>query len=260
MLRRLSQLTSLFLAAACWLFAMAGANAADWQKASDWIGLDVLTAEGERLGQVEDFALSLESGSIHYVVISVGSFLIKDSLIAVDPKALRPGQTGTLTLHGVNPAEAVRFSADSWPAESNLRVAATDPGASFPGAQISSEGLTASEDTAEALPVGGSATISSARRRATLSASERKIESIVPSVAPRVTTNDSTARSTRNSAAPVAPALIGFDRIDGDDDGRLNRREIGPWLRASDGFADVDLDANGHIDRFEFDVFAQARK
>src|SRR5690606_13294597 len=58
-------------------------------KASELKGRIVETRDGEELGRVQDFAIDLASGRIGYVVVSVGSFLIEDSLIAVAPDALR---------------------------------------------------------------------------------------------------------------------------------------------------------------------------
>ena len=72
------------------LCGWAASGSADVSKASDWVGRAVITAEGQPLGRVEDLAIDIEAAQIKYVVVSVGSFLIEDSLIAVHPDALAP--------------------------------------------------------------------------------------------------------------------------------------------------------------------------
>ena len=62
-------------------------NAAE--KASDIIGLTVKNYQGEKLGQVDDLAIDLESGRIVQVILSSGGFIgVGDTMHAVPPAAL----------------------------------------------------------------------------------------------------------------------------------------------------------------------------
>lgn len=58
-------------------------------KASDLIGMNVKNYQDEKLGQVEDLAVDVESGRVVQVIVSTGGFLgIGDTLTAVPPGAL----------------------------------------------------------------------------------------------------------------------------------------------------------------------------
>jgi hyperosmotically inducible protein len=59
------------------------------EKASDLIGTEVRNLRDEKLGKVDDLGVSLESGRVAIVVVSVGGLLgVGDSLVAVPPSAL----------------------------------------------------------------------------------------------------------------------------------------------------------------------------
>ena len=61
---------------------------AESDKASSLVGQVVLTQQGELLGRVEDIAVNVEQKRVDFVVVSIGSFLVDDNLIAVHPDAL----------------------------------------------------------------------------------------------------------------------------------------------------------------------------
>src|SRR5512147_461503 len=69
-------------------------------KATDWLGHVVTTRDGKELGTVRDFGIDEHSGKVVFVVVSVGSFLIENNLIAVAPDALvrTRGDAGVLVL------------------------------------------------------------------------------------------------------------------------------------------------------------------
>jgi len=59
------------------------------EKASDVIGTEVRNLREEKLGKVDDLGVSLESGRISLVVLSVGGLLgVGDTLVAIPPSAL----------------------------------------------------------------------------------------------------------------------------------------------------------------------------
>lgn len=240
-------------------------QAAQWRKASDWLGMVVVTSNGDKVGQVEDFALDLDTGEIDYVVVSVGSFLIQDALIAVAPNALAL-ESGRLVLAADSVLSARRFGEDNWPAQPDV-VAGPD---SVSGSSAMGGGDTGNDTNAGSaatvqpgtnLPSSGVATISSNRRTARLSADERSIED----VGPRAQRNSAAQAQSSGSDAramirvPDGP-LPSFGTLDKNRNGVLNRLEIGPWLAQRDGYDAVDLDSSGTVDRFEFDIFAAQRK
>jgi len=59
------------------------------EKASEWIGTEVRNLRDEKLGKIDDLGISLESGRVALVVVSVGGLLgVGDTLVAVPPGAL----------------------------------------------------------------------------------------------------------------------------------------------------------------------------
>lgn len=212
---------------------------ADVTRASDLVGRTVETRDGAELGKVQDYAVDLASGRIAYVVISVGSFLIDDSLIAVDPRALRQTaeRGGPLVLEA-QPEElrdAQRFAADGWPLEADVLADAGEITASSGGAREPAAGERAAGQPARR----GSATISDGTRTATLSAGERSIRVVEPPA----------------PAAPPADAATPFERLDSDGDGSLDRAEIAHQLSREDSFSAIDADGDGAVDRDEFEAW-----
>lgn len=224
-------------------------------KAGDLLGTPVRTRDGADLGRVHDFAVDLDSGRVAYVVVSVGSFLIEDSLIAVHPGALRRNGDGdALTLDA--DAEALRaagrFSSDAWP------IAADVTGTPRPDGDRAGQSEADSGAPRErAADDRGRATISDGRRTATLSAGERRIDLLEqgePQAPAEAAEADATQRSRSAESQQRPPATL-FQRLDRDGDGVLNRAEIAHELSRDDRFADIDRDGDGFIDEQEFDAW-----
>lgn len=219
-------------------------------RASGLQGRIVETRGGEELGRIHDFALDLQSGRIAYVVVSVGSFLIEDSLISVAPGALRESADadGRLVLEADAEAlrNARRFSAGDWPVRAQVLASAAEPRED--GSQAGSP--QASEDS----PGRGTATITSERKTATLSAGERSIR--VEEHAPAPVPGAHPPEPSGERPAPDTP----FGRLDEDGDGLLNRAEIAHELTRRDSYSDIDLDGDGVIDAGEFDALMERRQ
>lgn len=221
-------------------------------KASDLRGRIVETRDGQELGRIEDYALDLASGRIAYVVVSVGSFLIEDSLIAVAPDALRDpgGEDGRLVLEAdaATLRDAPRFSrAGDWPVRADVLAQGSAGAASEPGA--------ASEHDAAGEPARGTATISDGSRTATLSAGERRIRITGEPRKAEAEADEPTAQEADDGAVPASR----FERLDADGDGLLNRAEIAHELRRSDSYNEIDRDGDGFVDEAEFDALQQRR-
>ncbi len=216
-------------------------------RASELKGRVVETRDGEELGRVHDFAVDLASGTLAYVVVSVGSFLIDDSLIAVAPEALRDSADadGRLVLEAdaASLRAARRFADGAWPRRADVLADQQAPGTAE----------AATEEAVATAPARGSATISSRSRTATLSAGERSIRFLEPPERP-----SAQIEAVRDAAARPAPTTR-FRRLDRDGDGTLNRAEIAHEMGRGDRFADIDLDASGSIDEGEFDAMQNRR-
>ena len=233
-----------------------GPAVADISKASDWLGRSVVTVDGEPLGRIEDFAIDIEQARITYLVVSVGSFLIDDALIAVDPDALGPSADGQhLVLNSDSLANAKRFNDNGWPASADvLPTTEVQPAPSVDG-----------NDAPEPqVATTGRAVISDGRRQATYADGERKIEPVRRATTRRApaSADDATA-VVRGEAGEVIDAsrepLPTFGTLDGNDDGRLDRRELGAYLGLKESFADLDVDDSGSLDRFELDRLRELR-
>ena len=227
-------------------FAESFDSRADIRRASDWIGGRVMTTDGQELGRVEDLAMHRDTGELAYIVVSVGSFLIEHSLIAVEPNALQVLSDGRIMLTA-DPAElrdARRFANDQWPLVADISApGGTEPVA--PGPQESS-----AEPPPPAPPPTGTATISSDRRTAVLSAGEKtinEVEAPTPIVVPELA-----EAAPLHSPRPEGMPETKFDRLDKDGNGLLNRTEIASEITYRDSYSELDLDSNGVIDRAEF--------
>lgn len=226
-------------------------------KAGELLGARVETPEGKELGLVSDFALDLNSGRIAYVVVSVGSFLIEDSLIAVDPAALQaaPDAAGRLIIHADTATlqAARRFSAGDWPLAADVTGTPGEPA-------VQGDVDTAPDQDAAA--DRGRATISDGRKTATLSAGERRIQLNEPAAsAPAAdsgagTEAEGSGEATADDARRRRPDTR-FGRLDRDGDGVLNRAEIAHELSRDDRFAAIDRDGDGVIDAPEFDAWQE---
>ena len=100
------------------------AQGAQGIKLADLIGHPVETDNGERLGNIEDFSIDPANGNLQFIVISIGSFLIENSLIAVEAKSLSKIANGDPLILRMEDLEvAHRFNADNWPDAADVRVA-----------------------------------------------------------------------------------------------------------------------------------------
>jgi sporulation protein YlmC with PRC-barrel domain len=240
------------LVAGLGLLTAEAAAATGLAKASGWLGHSVVTRDGKELGTVRDFAIDPQSGRVVYLVVSVGSFLIENNLIAVAPEALVPTGTddGTFLLQA-DPGglkDAKRFASDGpWPKKADVirgeappTVAATDP---------------AEPAAAPAAPTTGTATIESRSKTAKLSASER----VITETAPPPSTRPATAAKPTTAAARPPP-LTQFDHLDKDGDGVLNRSEFAQVISPRDNYSKIDTNANGVIEPQEFDAYQEAHR
>lgn len=223
----------------------------DILRASDMVGSPVVTRNGKDVGKVQDLALDRESGELAYVVVSVGSFLIEHSLIAVQPDALQSDGSGRLVLYAsLNDLQrAQRFASDGWPLAPDVlgTAEAPDEAAKDP-AEL--EAIAVIEREAQLST--GTATIQSDTRTASLSAGEKVINEIER---PKRATNRASREGKivrKPVPRPEGAPITNFDRLDKDNDGFLSRIEIAAQLSFRDSYSDLDLDGNGMIDRAEF--------
>ena len=226
------------------------------QKATDWLGRTVTTADGQDLGRVQDFAIDQNSGKISFVVIAVGSFLIEHNLIAVDADALRPipGVKGVLILQAddADLRQASRFANDQWPAKADIgrsRAIITMPAES-------AERYQAASATKTPTPESGTASITDGMRTAFLSPGERTIQNRLEPLNQAPSPTRSRKKAPKSSARPATE----FDRLDSDGDDALNRAEIALQISRTDRYSDLDRNANGFIDRDEYDAFQERRE
>lgn len=242
----------------CAIVATPVSSFAEASKASAWVGRVVVTTEGELLGRIEDFAIDVENKSVDFVVVSIGSFLIDDNLIAVHPDALGLSADGLyLVLYTDNLDGADRFGKDSWPSAADVL-----PSEDRVAVNVEAESLEANDE------MGGfesnrSATISSASRTATMKAGEKRatIENKAPTVSQRRLAQrrgEVARKKFTGDGAPPVMADSEFDRMDDDGDGYLSRREIGSRLAVGVRFNDFDFDGNEGIDAFEFQLLKES--
>jgi len=110
-------------------------------KASGLIGMNVRNSQNEKLGEIKDLVVDLQSGRIGYAVLSVGGFLgIGDKYIAVPPSAfhLAPDQhTLVLDADKAKIQNAPGFAKNEWPTVNNATTYSTywqtSPGAALGG-------------------------------------------------------------------------------------------------------------------------------
>jgi sporulation protein YlmC with PRC-barrel domain len=241
------------------------AAAADVQivRATDWLGHAVKTRDGKELGTVRDLGVDARTGRVVFVVVSVGSFLIENNLIAVAPDALsRSDVDENVFLIDSDPVmlrDAKRFASSArWPTAPDVlrseNVAKSPPPAP-------TEVLAPAAPTAP--PPEGTATIESKSKTAHLSANERYIKDNAPPPAP-----PPASPPPPKQAAPTAPGasatstrpepITKFDRLDKDGDGVLNRSEFAPVITRKDSYSKIDTNADGVIERDEFDGYEKA--
>jgi len=253
----LSRMLKRYVVLLAWLFGVVSTptlSAATLTRASDWLGHTVTTRDGEELGTVRDFAID-DSGRVVYVVVSVGSYLIENNLIAVAPDALEPqrNQIGSLLLEA-DPAvlpKAPRFAMSArWPDKADVVRDAAGP----PATAVAESG--APTEAAPKEPLTGTATIESPSKTAHLSASERYIKPNPNAPAPQPAA--AKPATTKPTASTSPPPITTFDKLDKDGDGVLNRAEFAHVITPTDSYSKIDANANGVIDRQEFDAFQAA--
>ena len=231
---------------------------AESTKASAWVGRVVVTTEGELLGRIEDFAIDVENKSVDFVVVSIGSFLIDDNLIAVHPDALGLSADGLyLVLYTDDLDSAQRFGKENWPSTAGVMPSQERVAVNVEPDQVDAE------NTESGFESNRSATISSANRTATMKAGEKRatIENRRPPAAQRRVssrTGEVARKKFSGDGAPPVMADSEFDRMDDDGDGYLSRREIGARLASGVKFNDFDFDGNEGIDAFEFQLLKES--
>ncbi len=95
-------------------------------KASGIIGMEVRNMQNEKLGEVKDLVIDMNSGRLSYAVLSVGGFLgIGEKLIALPPGAMK---VSTDSNHLILDADKTKiqaapgFAATAWPAPNDPEV------------------------------------------------------------------------------------------------------------------------------------------
>jgi sporulation protein YlmC with PRC-barrel domain len=218
-------------------------------KASDWVGRVVVTTDGELLGRVEDFSLDVEQKRVDYVVVSIGSFLVDDNLIAVHPDALGESEDSRyLVVYTDSLGSARRFGADNWPASADVLASAERQPVSVDEVEA--------QDNASGFSGERVATISDGQRTATMKSGENEVqfESNTAALAPGAEFEVQPKRFTGSFSTDPVLADSEFERLDDNSDGYLSRSEIGPRLQKSVRYQDYDLDGNEGIDAFEFQI------
>jgi len=244
---RTAKLTNLIWALILTSGLVAAPVSANGLKLTDLIGHPVETDGGDPLGSIEDFSIDTKTGSLQFVVISIGSFLIENSLIAVEPGALTRIANGDPVVLRMEDLEvAHRFNADNWPDRADVRSVALADGES------SAQGTTGnSGNDSTALSATGSATITAGSKKAIYQNGKREL------VNGPIRRASQTSTRTPATTPRVDRVVPNFKNLDRNNDGRLSRAEIGAELTQRSGFGALDSDANGAIDDFEYQAYRE---
>ncbi|MGK0225108.1 MAG: sporulation protein YlmC with PRC-barrel domain [Limisphaerales bacterium] len=226
------------------ILSFLGVNAtADVTRASLFVDRVVLTSGGELLGRVEDLALDEGSMQVAYVVVSVGSYLIDDNLIAVTPETLTESESGEYLVIAADAlVDAPRFDADSWPDEAQIDVP-----------------VVRDERLPPAMNDPGIAEIVGGDRRMTLDETGQTAMTQFEKTSPRpAAVSNIQAKTFHSGVVESGDGNATFKRFDSNRDGYLSRREIASYFKPGLLFGDYDLDANGGLDPFEMKVLQEA--
>ena len=240
-------------------------------RASDWLGSIVVTHDGDEVGTIRDFGIDQASGHVEYIVVSVGSFLIENNLIAVRPDALVQDSDHRFVLEADldQLKQAKRFAFDStWPARAD--VARSTKLASAPRSEHPAEATTpAAANGGTEAASAGTATITSKTKQAYLSADQRYVKEVekpagakspgTSSTLPPIIESKPQPATDSASQAARSSADGRFDQLDRDHDGVLNRAEIATEMGPKDKYSKLDVNADGVIERDEFEAFESQR-
>jgi sporulation protein YlmC with PRC-barrel domain len=95
-------------------------------KASGLLGMEVRNPSNEKLGEIKDLVMDMNSGRVSYAVLSVGGFLgIGEKLIALPPGALKVGEQGDHLILNADKSRiqaAPGFAATAWPAPGDTQI------------------------------------------------------------------------------------------------------------------------------------------
>jgi sporulation protein YlmC with PRC-barrel domain len=95
-------------------------------KASGIIGMEVRNKENQKLGEVKDLVIDMNTGRLSYAVLSVGGFLgIGEKLIALPPGAMKVSTTSDHLVLDADKSKiqaAPGFAATAWPAPSDPEI------------------------------------------------------------------------------------------------------------------------------------------
>lgn len=215
---------------------------ADVTRASRWIDRVVLTSEGELLGRVEDFALEEDTLEVSYIVVSVGSYLIDNNLIAVTPASLTESDDGAYLVIPTDAlVDAPRFADSAWPEEAQVDAGPIDPGA--PGSTVGDTDTSA-----------GTAEIVAGDRKLTVDGEGKQSITAIDRPATASGSDGVRPKTFRTGIKDSGGASPEFIRFDINKDGYLSRREIAPYFGPGLKFSNFDTDGNGGLDPFEMEV------
>jgi sporulation protein YlmC with PRC-barrel domain len=95
-------------------------------KASGIIGMEVRNKENQKLGEVKDLVMDMNTGRLSYAVLSVGGFLgVGEKLIALPPGAMKVAGDGEYLLLEADKSKiqaAPGFAATAWPAPGDPEI------------------------------------------------------------------------------------------------------------------------------------------
>lgn len=95
-------------------------------KASGLLGMEVRNNDNEKLGEIKDLVMDLNSGKVSYAVLAVGGFLgIGEKLIALPPASLRISDDKAHLILNADKARiqaAPGFAATSWPSVNDPEI------------------------------------------------------------------------------------------------------------------------------------------